>query len=541
MIIILLILIGYQTSKRVNWDLSTKKYSVATRYEDIKRASSLSGETELGLIERLNKSGNNLVLFRTDLAVKQGFVPPDLLDELKKKGITRAVAVSNLQLAGEKEYRQILDYLSEIGPKFVVLRGLRAVDLPFYLTNWLKQNNTILGTVEFRNRETTEKLVSEQGLDWVRLHRVFNKEVGTLTPAEKRARYSRAIQERNIGVIEYRLPLNQNLDTTIDTLNAIQAEMAKSGYRIGPIGAVRGTGNGVESSRWLVFGLIVASFGLVFPFLWPGQGSYSTLIFWILASIVGGTMGLTLYPTLTRQASSLILAVTAPLVGYKLLREYGLSFRPDRSLMSPFLDLIWMSALSTIGGLAVSSTLLDESFLLKLQQFRGVKVALFLPLILLVFATLSRDGISFSELKFNYRSGLLGAALLGLFLFLLFRSGNFTFLRSGDLENAIRRWLENTLYVRPRFKEFALGHPSLIAWLYLAGRYGKKFHLCKIALLLLGFIGQISIINTFSHIHSPLIMSLIRTGNGLAGGIILGGIILAVILGGEYVWNLRKG
>lgn len=418
---------------------------------------------------------------------------------------------------------------------------MRGVDLPSYLTHWLRQNDVILGTVEFRNRETTEKLVNEQNLDWVRLHRVFDKEIGTLTRAEMRARYERAIRERNIGVIEYRLSPNQDLQTQIETLTAIRDETAKSGYRIGPIEAVRGTGKGVESSRWLILGLIVVSFGLVFRFLFLDRGSHTILIFWILASTVGGAIGLALFPTLTRQAAALVLAVTAPLVGYKLLKEYGLSFKTGRSLLSPFLDLIWVSGFSTIAGLLVSTILLDESFVLKLQQFRGVKVALFFPLLLLAVVAFRRYGISFSEIKFDYKAGLLGAGLLGLFLFLLFRSGNFSFLRSGDLEEAIRRWLENTLYVRPRFKEFALGHPSLIAWLYLAGRYGGKFHFCKLPLLMVGFIGQISVINTFSHIHTPLVVSLIRTGNGLAGGLILGGILLAVILGGEYVWNLRRG
>lgn len=482
-----------------------------------------------------------MVLFRTDLGLERGFVRPDLIDDLKKEGITRGVEVSNLQLAEEKEYRQILDYLNLIEPEFVVLRGLREVDIPNSLANWLNRNEVILGTVEFRNRETTERLVGEQSLDWVRLHRVFDKEVGTLTPVEKEARYERAIQERNIGVLEYRLSLNHELDTQIDILNSIRNKMGKSGYQIGSIGDVRGADKGIDSSRWLILALIVVSSGLLVRILLAGEVSYSILISWLFASAIAGTVGLLLYPTLTRQAAVLILAVFLPIGGYKLLREYGLSFNPKRTLLHPFLDLIWITAFSTIGGLVISSILLDESFVLKLRQFRGVKVALFLPLLLLIFAALYREEISFSDIKFDYKIGIGGAVLLGLFLFLLLRSGNFSFLRSGDLEETIRRWLENTLYVRPRFKEFVLGYPSLLAWLYIAGRYGKKFHFCKLALLLVGFMGQISVINTFSHIHTPLIISLIRTGNGLAGGLILGGIFLAVILGGEYVWNLQKG
>ncbi len=539
-IIILLILTSYQVSKRINWDLTTKQYSIATRYEDITRASSLYGESKVDLIEKLDAAGSRVVLFSTDLATDRRFVQPEVLPELKGAGITKGVEISNLQLAEEGTYRQILDYLNVIEPGFLVLRGLREVDIPAYLINWLLENEVTLGMVEFRNGDMTEKLVNENSLDWVRLHRVFGKEVGTLTQMEKQARYERAIQERNIAVIEYRIPLNTELNSQLETLTTIRNELAKSGFRIGPIESARGAGKGLETSNWLILALIVVSFGLVFNLLLPRRDYYRILIFWIFGSAIGGYIGLTLQPTLTRQFAALGIAVTAPFVGYQLLREYGLSFKTGRSLLSPFLDLLWISAFSTLAGLVISSLLLDESFVLKLQQFRGVKISLFFPLLLLVFAALYRDGISFLEIKFDYKTGFIGAALLGLFLFLLFRSGNFTFLRSGDLEEAIRRWLKNTLYVRPRFKEFALGHPVLVAWLYLTGRSGNKFHFCKLALLLVGFMGQISIINTFAHIHTPVIVSLIRTGNGLAGGLILGAILLSVIFGGEYAWNLRK-
>ena len=530
----------YQVSTRLNWDLASKKYAVGARYTDIEKASALYGKSKMDLVSQLNRSGTRLILFSVNLAQEKELSPPSIVSDLKRTGVTRGVEVANLQLAGEEEYAKILDLLRTVEPRFLILRGLSEVEVPAHFLEWIRTNDVILGTVEFRNRGTVERLVGRSELDWVRLHRVFDKEVGTLTGTEVRARYERAVQERNIGIIEYRLALNRNLEEQLDDLTAIRSALDKSGYRIGSVEEVRGAGSGLDSSHWLILGLIVTSSALLLNSLLPeGYKSKITLL-WILATTIGGYFGLSLAPTLTKQLVSLGIAVTAPLLGYKLLRNYGLSFGKGFNLLYPTLDLIWISIYSTFIGLVITSLLLDESFVLKLQQFRGVKVSLFFPLLLLVFVSSYYDKINLSKIKFNYKTGILAAGLLGLFLFLLFRSGNFGFLRSGDLEEAIRRWLENTLYVRPRFKEFALGHPSLIAWLYLAGHYPKKYRFCKLGLLLLGFMGQISIINTFAHIHTPIVVSLIRTVNGLAGGIILGAIFLAVILGGEYLWNLRK-
>ena len=521
--------------------MTTRDYAVALRYGDVAKASALYGETEFELIEKFNGTGNLLVLFRSDLGTERKFSRPEVISNLKEAGIPRAVEIMNIQLAGEDGYNKILDHLKALEPAFVILRGVREVTLPPDLLTWLDENEVVLGTVEFRGRETTQKLLEEKDLNWIRLHRVFDKEVGTLTPVEKEARYERAVRERNIGLIEYRLPLNTELSTHVNVLNSIRNGLAGSGYRLGPIDEARGAGTDLESPLWLTLALIVSISVLALRGLWPDRESFYLLVFWTFVSAAIGFIGLKLYPTLARQVAALGLAVIAPVIGYRSVREYGFSFTDDRSPVSPFLDLIWLSGLSTFAGLVISSLLLDQSFVLKLHQFRGVKVSLFFPLILILLFALYRDRIRISEIELDFKKGFIGAALLGLFLFLLLRSGNFTFLRSGDLEEAIRRWLENALYARPRFKEFVIGHPALIGWFYLAGRYVKKFQFCKLALLLVGFMGQISIINTFAHVHTPVIISLIRTGNGLAGGLILGAIFLAVILGGEYVWNLRKG
>ena len=89
-------------------------------------------------------------------------------------------------------------------------------------------------------------------------------------------------------------------------------------------------------------------------------------------------------------------------------------------------------------------------------------------------------------------------------------------------ETMIRNLLDKILGVRPRTKEFLIGHPLMLALLY----YGYKD---QYAPLLLGaVIGQISIVNTYAHIHTPIMVSLIRTFHGIWIGLV-GGIVLIYI------------
>jgi hypothetical protein len=62
----------------------------------------------------------------------------------------------------------------------------------------------------------------------------------------------------------------------------------------------------------------------------------------------------------------------------------------------------------------------------------------------------------------------------------------------------------------------------------------------KIAVLLIAIIGQVSLVNTYAHIHTPLIISLIRTLHGLWIGIIIG-VIVIICLNYLLKWLRTKG
>ncbi|HNR65866.1 MAG TPA: DUF5693 family protein, partial [Atribacterota bacterium] len=91
------------------------------------------------------------------------------------------------------------------------------------------------------------------------------------------------------------------------------------------------------------------------------------------------------------------------------------------------------------------------------------------------------------------------------------RSGNFSILTISNIEEKIRLFLEKYLIARPRNKEFLIGYPLLslaIAMNHL------DIHYLKIPVIAVGTIAPITVVNTFCHIHTPFLFSLLRTFNG---------------------------
>ncbi len=540
LIVFTLVLTFYQVSRRINWDRQNKNYTVLVRYGDVTRTSPLFGSDPDVLAGELDTHGVDYVLFQVDLAGKGEPLLPDLSSTLSELGLGAALEVTNLQLADQQDVQALLDFLNSYSPQLLTLRSLQKTQLPAELEEWIRQNDPVLGTVEFRDDSLVQEVATMTGSSYVRVHRVFDKEVGTLSEEESVARYVRAVKERNIGAIEFRLPMNKDLENTLGQLDEIRSRLGEQGFQDVGIENAKGAVGQLETPKWLITLLITGSLTATLLLLFLGHLPNRLIQLLLFAiAVVLTLIGLWLFPVFTRQTAGFLLALGGPVAAYRLLTTYGLSFQDrETTLLSPFVDLLFVSAVSTAFGLAISAILTDGIFILKLEQFRGVKVSLFLPLLFIGLIYLFQAGTNLKNWGPGGFKWLIIVGFGALVVFLLLRSGNFTFLESSELEDAFRRWLERNLSVRPRFKEFALGHPAAILWLYLVNRYRSKFNSFQVGLALLGFIGQISVINTFAHIHSPLIISLMRTGNGLAGGFVLGGTLLLVFFGGERLWTI---
>ena len=178
------------------------------------------------------------------------------------------------------------------------------------------------------------------------------------------------------------------------------------------------------------------------------------------------------------------------------------------------------------GGLAVASFFSVPSYMLRLQTFSGVKLTLMLPPLLVLIHDLRKRVHPESLYTIMSRPplwgelALCGVLLLGLGI-MLFRSGNVSFIPG--FEARIRESLERLLIARPRSKEVFLGWPCLLLLGFLVKNnlWARYREVLRIGVAL----GFSSIVNSFCHFHTPLLLILLREFNGLWTGLLLGLII----------------
>ena len=96
--------------------------------------------------------------------------------------------------------------------------------------------------------------------------------------------------------------------------------------------------------------------------------------------------------------------------------------------------------------------------------------------------------------------------MLGVLGIMILRSGHTSNIDPPASEILIRNIFEFIFPARPRNKAIFLGYPALIMLIILASK--KKFRNSYILFALSAVIGQADILNTFSHIRTPFIISL---------------------------------
>ncbi|MFC4599712.1 DUF5693 family protein [Cohnella hongkongensis] len=267
----------------------------------------------------------------------------------------------------------------------------------------------------------------------------------------------------------------------------------------------------------------------------------------LAAGAVGGAGLYVLSSTLMVQALALLTAIAAPTAAVVLLVKRIRTLRegageqkmpPLHRLGGALLLFVRTSILSLAAVPFVVALLNHISYSLVLQQFRGVSVLHLLPIALVaIYVFLYGSGntvvgnarkILSMPLTVLWIVGFGALAAVGYYY--LSRTGN-----SGqvtDIERAFRSLMENTFGVRPRIKEFMLGHPLFFAGIFLALRYRWAT-----VLLVAGTIAQLSMVDTFAHIHTPFLLSLVRGLLGIGLGLLLGLVAIGVWQVLERLWK----
>ncbi len=198
------------------------------------------------------------------------------------------------------------------------------------------------------------------------------------------------------------------------------------------------------------------------------------------------------------------------------------------SLPTPWLALsalaVMLSAL--LIGAAIMGTLLSGlSYYINNSIFRGIKLSLLLPVFyaaaLYYFLFLKTEEtdvfedakkLLFSEIKVYWVA--IGAVVLGVGAYYIIRSGNVNSISS--LEQALRAGLTEIFPARPRTKEFLIGYPALILFVYY--KKNTDCHFISWMLAVGASILAASVTNSFCHVFTDFATIVTRTVNGLLVG-----------------------
>jgi hypothetical protein len=433
-------------------------------------------------------------------------------------------------------------------PSTVVFFGARneVLGFPDHLDDTaaaFKRTGLNFGSIETYDKNQIQK--GNDGLAEKAIERTTRVEAIAKTELDKLdfntvvARYLLGVRERNIRVVYLRPFLHEqdgmSLEkTNIEMVRQIKEGLAARGFKLGratPVPAFR--------INPLVIALVSLAVPAIFMLLLEAFGVRRPQIAYVafaldLLLVVGGYAAH--HDLLARKILALAGAIGFATIAVVAIPRafaqappvtYGASF--FAGLRTLAVATLWALAGALVVVGLVSAPLLME----EIDRFAGVKAVIIVPplAVFLIYIYTRRFGNEPPDAKSSalapvrvYQLAIL-TLLAGAAFVYISRSGNQSDVAPSAFEIALRSNLTAVLGVRPRFKEFAIGFPLMM--LLPALRLEHK----RLAgwIFAIGIaIGTSDIVDTFSHLHTPLTASLTRVFNGAILGVVIGAIAIAV-------------
>lgn len=422
----------------------------------------------------------------------------------------------------------------------------------YFNTPWLRKPAVVIP--EFSLPRAGRSVVRKQSKRQLfRGHYVPKQVAVKYTPQKLRQRILRAVKERSVSLVCVEPPKFWTFTQTLEFYQALRQDLLQGGFFIGSLQKPIWSQSGQITMILIYFGLGA----ILFFFIW--QSALWAVGFTGREEEVDRVLTIRLRPLYFRwmvfffclclliihwegsaawggKIAAWCMAVLVPLLTLML-------FVPARPGQEQTWLAAWGKSLKEFGAillwnfmaaLTIGVLLYHPDFIQRFDVFIGVKAAYLVPIFIgAIYLFPAITDKQWWEVRFSagYRLWTV-TAMLGIILFslmLLIRSGNTAWFPIAAWETGAREQLEIIFSARPRFKEFFIGHPLLLAGLFARHLPGRSGRVWPEACVLLGLLGQVSMINTFCHIHTPLAVSLMRTWHGLWIGL-LGGTVLTLII-----------
>lgn len=487
---------------------------------------------------------------------------PLTIAELRENGFQIVVRLSDNRPLEMDEITAMLQRLSEQGVRWIIYAGNQVLGWEQGSTNReylqtiahaMNEYNIGFAIIELLNspQQGVAPMAYYTDYNAVRLHSITEAE--TFQSSTRLAdRILLAVKERDIRMVYLNLDvqrdsskavLKNSLENVLSSLegeNGAVARIAEAGFELGTAEPFQNT----QIVLHRVWKLITVLGGIALTALMLGQFLPPFIVPIFMIGLLGSAGLYVLDATLLLQALALTTAISSPvlaaIVAMRRLQQVKDEKKASAKQMSRIEALanslkmfVTITAISLIGAVYVVGLLNTIPYLLVIEQFRGVSLLHLAPIVLagLYYVFYLDNHLTwdtyFNKLKSLFMSNIkLGYVILfGLFgvviMYYLSRTGNSG--QTTELEMMLRSTLEDVLGIRPRTKEFLIGHPLFIFGLYVAFRY--RF---GIFLFIPAVIGQLSMVDTFAHIHTPLWISAIRVLYGISFGIVIGIIGIAI-------------
>lgn len=466
----------------------------------------------------------------------------ETIAELKKTNLKIIPRFYNTGLDNSLNWRK----MEELSPFLIIFAGEEITGYEADSKEQLKKtaeimnsNYILFGMIEpfIAQQKGAYSLAHLTDFNLLRVHSIQQKEMDERLNYDERdivERYMRAVRERNVRLLYLKpfLRAKDNIaseERTLSFINNLSNELKEAGYKPGSLQ----TYSKYQSNNILLVltgtGIIIAG-ALLLNYIFRFKNNKYYYLF-IIAGIIGQIV---------------LIFIGKELFLRKFLALGAAVIFPSLAIITQLLDgkeegwllkFIKACLISLLGAIFLAASLAHITFILYIDKFAGVKLSFILPVILVsIYYFFSYIRLS-DENLFNKTSELLETEIKIKHLLLFFvlalggliyivRTGNNPIIPVSNLEVLSRDLLERFLYIRPRFKEL-IGHPCFIISLILA--YRGRYKLYYYPLIILATIAQINILNTFSHVHTPLYVSLIRTFHGIWLGLLIG-IVLVVLL-----------